>query len=188
MKIKLSRAFGNTVVNVAAEDEVDLSVHMKKILVPLDFSVCSKKALQYAIPLAKHFKAEIIFLHVIPVHFNYADNEIEFEPGSISGTELQTQVGRKLASLIQELVPDEIPVDAEVRYGVEAAEIVNAAKKSEVDVIILSTHGRTGRAHSLVGSVAEDVVRMAPCPVLVVRERQHEFVEFTQKTVTANAA
>src|SRR5690242_17382546 len=136
MKIKLSRTFGNTVVNVAAEDEVDLAVHLKKILVPLDFSVCSKKALQYAVPLARHFKAEIHFLHVIPVHFNYADGEIEFEPDSVSGAELQMQVGRKLAAIIQQLVPDEIPVDASVRYGVEAAEIVNEAKKSAVDVII----------------------------------------------------
>lgn len=189
--MKLSKAFGHVVVDVAAAKSTAAApVHLKKILVPLDFSTCAKKALQYAIPFAKQFEAAIVFLHVIPVHFNYAEGEIEFEPDAASGAELQAQVGRKLAALIHDLVPDEIPVDAEVRYGIEAAEIVNEAKKSEVDLIILSTHGRTGRAHSLVGSVAEDVVRLAPCPVLVVRERQHEFVEFqlASKTVTANAA
>jgi nucleotide-binding universal stress UspA family protein len=56
-------------------------------------------------------------------------------------------------------------------------EIVGAAKKLESDLIVISTHGRTGLKHVFMGSVAENVVRLAPCPVLVVREHEHEFVK-----------
>jgi len=112
----------------------------------------------------------------------------------MSAEETRVEVARELTKLVKETVPPEIFTQVEIRCGVEAAEIVNEAKKVEADIVILSTHGRTGRAHSLVGSVAEDVVRLAPCPVLVVRERQHEFIKFhtgsktISKTVTANAA
>jgi len=189
MKIKLSRPFGNVVVDVNAAPATTTSsvFQLKKILVPVDFSNCSKKAVQYAIPFAKQFQAAIYFVYVIPLHFRYEENEIESDTSA--AIRLQAEAGRKLANLIHELVPDEISVDAEIRRGVEAAEIVDVAKKSEVDAIILSTHGRTGRAHSLVGSVTEDVVRLAPCPVLVVRERQHEFIrsQAAGKSFTATA-
>jgi universal stress protein A len=183
MKIKLSRPLGNVIVDLG-----DKSVQLKKILVPVDFSACSKKALQYAIPFAKQFGAKLVLLHVIPMQFHYSADGFETE--TISAEEAQADVARKLCALIKELVPAKIPARVEIRHGVEAAEIVNEAKKIEADIVILSTHGRTGRAHSLVGSVAEDVVRLAPCPVLVVRERQHEFVKFqtATKTISANAA
>lgn len=182
MKIKLSRPLGNVVVNVGAK-----SVNLKKILVPIDFSACSKKALLYAIPFAKQFEAKIVFLHVIPMHFHYSADGFETE--SISTEEAQADVARKMWALAKENVPAGISTQIEIRYGVEAAEIVNEAKKVEADIVILSTHGRTGRAHSLAGSVAEDVVRLAPCPVLVVRERQHEFIKLqsASKTISANA-
>ena len=174
MKLKLSRSFGNVVVNVNAAPAGKSAFGLQKILVPVDFSNCSKKAVQYAIPFAKQFHAAIHFVYVVPIHFHYSDNAIECDTAAI--TRLQAEAGHKLADLIHEIVPNDVTVDADIRSGVEAAEIVDVAKKSGTDLIILSTHGRTGRAHSLVGSVAEDVVRMAPCPVLVVRERQHEFI------------
>ena len=68
------------------------------------------------------------------------------------------------------------PVKTLVRTGSPADEIVDAAKEMGVDLIILSTHGRTGLKHLLLGSMTENVVRRAPCPVLVVREREREFV------------
>jgi len=183
MKIKLSRPLGNVIVELNAN-----SVRLKKILVPVDFSTCSKKAVQYAIPFARQFDAEIIFLHVIPTKFHYSADG--FETGTMSTQEAQADVARKLRALVKESVPAEIPTQIEIRYGVEAAEIVNEARKSAVDIVILSTHGRTGRAHSFVGSVTEDVVRLASCPVLVVRERQHEFVnsQVAPKTISANTA
>jgi len=187
MKLKLSRPFGNVVVDVKASAAPAAPVQLKKILVPVDFSTCSKKAVQYAVPFARQFKAGILFLYVVPLHFHYSDDEIEVDSDALSSMRQETDASRKLTDLIRELVPDDVAVDAEIRHGVEAAEIVDLARKADTDVIILSTHGRTGRAHSLVGSVAEDVVRLAPCPVLVVRERQHEFVQVQTmpKAITA---
>jgi nucleotide-binding universal stress UspA family protein len=64
----------------------------------------------------------------------------------------------------------------QVRDGVPWEEVVTAARESNTDLIILSTHGRTGLSHALLGSVAERVMRHAPCPVLVVRERERDFI------------
>jgi nucleotide-binding universal stress UspA family protein len=63
-----------------------------------------------------------------------------------------------------------------VRGGVPWQEVVDAARESDADLIIVATHGHTGLAHVLLGSVAERVVRHAPCPVLVVRERERDFL------------
>jgi nucleotide-binding universal stress UspA family protein len=75
--MKLSRPLGNVVVDMGAK-----SVQLNKILVPVDFSACSKKAPQYAIPFAKQFNAGIVFLHVILMHFHYSADG--FEIGTIS--------------------------------------------------------------------------------------------------------
>jgi universal stress protein A len=142
--------------------------NLKKILVPVDFSECSKKALAYAIPLARRYGAAITFLYVVP-------------PGSTldhtGDCDFTESAVRMLTRLALENVPPKIPVRLETRCGAESAEIIRAAAKLEADIIVISTHGRTGRAHSLTGSVAADVVRLAPCPVLVVREREREFVQ-----------
>lgn len=157
-----------------------LPFKLKKILVPMDFSDCSKKALQYAIPFAGQFNATIIFLNVIPQHsfFGRESNQIKL----FDDAKLKQDTERRLAGLIVENIPDGITAEVEVRHGVESTEIVDVANKSEADLIIISTHGRTGRAHALIGSVAEDVVRRAPCPVLVVREHEHEFLQIQPET------
>jgi universal stress protein A len=154
---------------------------LKEILVPVDFSDCSKKAIQYAVPLAKRYGANLTFLYVVPFHHTRASN-----PGlpgqSVTGDDLSEGAVRMLTRLVSENVPPRMPVRLETRRGAESAEIVRTASKLEADLIVISTHGRTGRAHSLTGSVAADVVRLAPCPVLVVREREREFVQ--SQTIT----
>lgn len=65
---------------------------------------------------------------------------------------------------------------AEVLLGAPHVEIVRYARKEEMDLIVLATHGRTGLAHALIGSVAEKVVQMAPCPVLTIKHPEHEFI------------
>jgi universal stress protein A len=149
---------------------------LERILVPVDFSDCSMKALQYAIPFASQLRAEMIFLHVLTVHFTAG---WEFEADSydplIEG-DLQKDVEKRLAALIRETVPADISTKIEVRHGSPAIEIVNAAKELDASLIVMSTHGHRGRVHAFIGSVASNVTRLAPCPVLVVREREHEFV------------
>jgi len=141
---------------------------LKKILVPMDFSDCSKKALQYALPLAKQFGSEIILVHVMP----YA---VQPPETILADTHSIDASGKVLNDLLRE-ISSTVTARASLRVGSPHAEIVEAAKESEADLIVLSTHGHSGLAHMLLGSTAERVVRHAPCPVLVVREKEHEFI------------
>jgi nucleotide-binding universal stress UspA family protein len=184
MKIKPSPDRGGVVVELSRRDEPLMAnasaraaaplFHLKRILVPIDFSDCAKKALQYAIPLAKEHAAAITTLHVVPTYYavgeyggiDYASLEVEM---SASGQ-------KQLAKLAVEEVRGEVPVDTLVRSGSPANEIIDVAKQLPADIIVISTHGHTGLKHVFLGSVAEHVVRRAPCPVLVVREHEHEFV------------
>lgn len=188
MKIKPSKKSGTVVVELNPSDPERLSrsadeangppspFRLTKILVPVDFSDCSKKALQYAIPLAKQFGAAITLLHVVQV--NYASGP---EFGTIDfpllESDLRKSAQTQLAALVEKEISGQVPHQTEVCVGAEAAEIVQAAKELESDLIIISTHGRTGLRHVFLGSVAENVVRLAPCPVLVVREHEREFVK-----------
>ncbi len=147
---------------------------IEKILVPIDFSDCSKKALQYALPLAKQYKAAITLLYVVPPIY------VAGEYGGINYVQLEAsmrQDGEKeLAKLATESLPGEVATNTIVRAGSPANEIVETAKSLVADLIVISTHGRTGLQHVFLGSVAEHVVQHAPCPVFVVREREHEIL------------
>ncbi len=150
------------------------NLKVKKILVPIDFSDCSEKALIYAIQLAKEFCATIDVLYVVPPYYAYDPYGVaEFERIE---KELRANGEQKLAALILEKVPQGLPVETVVRNGRPATEIVEAARELNADLIIISTHGHTGLKHVLLGSTAESVVRHAPCPVLTVREKEREFL------------
>lgn len=141
---------------------------LKRILVPVDFSTCSNKALQYALPFARQFKADVVLLHVVVPHPAVPElGPVDMEAMSDGRAELDT---------LTEKVRARNRCTALLRVGDPAREIVEAARESGADLIILSTHGRTGLAHVLLGSTAERVVRHARCPVLVVREREQEFI------------
>ena len=150
-------------------------LNLKKILVPIDFSAMSKKAFQYALRFAERFGCEIVLLHVI-------------EPVSaIAGTPLAvdifaqpeedtTAAEAELASLAASSCKQRNSFTSAVRTGHAPNEITKAAKELDVDLIMIATHGYTSWRHLCIGSTAERVVRTAPCPVLVVREKEHEFV------------
>ncbi len=141
---------------------------LKKILVPVDFSVCSKKALQYAIPFAKQFAAELILLHVIQPYPPMP----EMGPVDMDSIE---DAKRELAE-VRGSIHEAVQSSTVLRQGPPAVRIVEAAKELGCDLIILSIHGRSGLGRFLLGSTAEKVVRHAGCPVLVVREHEHEFI------------
>jgi nucleotide-binding universal stress UspA family protein len=184
MKIKPSKLQGTVVMELGDRDSDRLSkssmaspVKLQKIFVPTDFSNCSKKALQYAMPLAKQFGATLILLHVLPPH-NAIDGETYPVDCELTlEKDLRENARRKLIELAKEFPLHEIPVQIETCLGATGVEIAREAKKLEADLIVISTHGRTGRAHSLAGSVAENLVQLAPCPVLVVREHEHDFIK-----------
>ena len=194
MKAKPTKHPGEVVLELNRRDEPLLAAadknpalspfQLKKILVPIDFSDCSRKALRYAIPLAKQHGAAITLLYVVvvPSYFGVGDgggfNYAAFEPDFISiEAEIRASGSKQLAALATNEVRAEVSADTLVQTGSPAVEIIAAAKSLPADLIVISTHGRTGLKHVWLGSVAEHVVRRAPCPVLVVREREHEFVE-----------
>jgi len=83
---------------------------------------------------------------------------------------------KQLLELAAREVGKDLRCESLVRVGRVVSEIVDVARQTETDLIILSTHGHTGFKHVLLGSVAENVVRHAPCPVLIVRQQEHEFI------------
>jgi nucleotide-binding universal stress UspA family protein len=142
---------------------------LKKILVPVDFSDCSKKALQYAVRFARQFGAELTLLHVVPRYPAIP------EMGPIDVETVQD--GRTQLEVVRLTIGDLAPCDTLLRTGTPYMEIVEAAKEQSIDLIIIATHGHKGLTHVILGSTAERVVRQAPCPVLVVREKEREFLQ-----------
>lgn len=150
---------------------------LKKILVPVDFSDFSKKALHYALPFAEQFDASITLLHVVePVIYpvDYAVVPPAMEDANLA---LAREAREKLARLGQENIEaNHLRAETIVVTGHPYQEITRIAKERNIDLIILATHGYTGLKHVYLGSTAERVVRHAPCPVLTVRDREREFV------------
>jgi len=144
-------------------------VGLKRILVPVDFSDSSKKALHYALSLASQFGGQILALHVVePVIY---PSDMAFAP---MAAELPTKVSvtamkKKLQQWCEEAIPAKHLGKPTVRLGQPFHEIATAAKELKADLVVISTHGYTGLKHVLLGSTAERVVRHAPCPVLTVR-------------------
>jgi universal stress protein A len=186
MKIKPTPKRGRVLVEVGREDEGLLSkgaeggsargFALRSILVPIDFSDCSRKALQYAVPLARQFGSRLMLVHVMPVHY-FVGSEFGPVDVPVPEVELRENSERALERLSREEIGAAVPVATRVCRGQPVQEIVAVAREERVDLILLSTHGHTGLKHVLLGSVTENVVRYAPCPVLVVRENQREFVE-----------
>jgi nucleotide-binding universal stress UspA family protein len=152
------------------------AIRLAKILVPIDFSKCSQKALQYAVPLARHFAASITLLHVVepivyPIDCGYGPVIRQ-----IPNEAMLRQSRQKLNLLGKKLVRLPLLEKTIVRTGAAHLEIAEVARARDIDLIILGTRGCGEANHPELGSTAEKVVRHAPCPVFVVRQKEHEFV------------
>jgi universal stress protein A len=149
------------------------AIAIKKILVPTDFSDSSKKALNYAVSFARQFGSKIVLIHVLEPDSSLALET--FPPTCIE--ELKANTEENLRGLVRAARESGITgATSMIRSGMPAHEIVEAAKESAVDLIVIATHGYTGWKYFCIGSTADRVVRAAPCPVLVVREKEHEFI------------
>jgi len=137
---------------------------VKNILVPCDFSPCSDSAVQRASDLAMTFDARLHLLHVEP------------PPGLLGQATLEPDrvlhAGQQLEQQLEPHVVVKLPVERAVVSGAAHRAICDYAREHDIDLIVMGTHGRTGLAHVTLGSVAERVLRGAPCPVLVVRPDQ----------------
>jgi len=161
----------------------------KKILCPTDFSQPSYEALKTASELALHFSAELILVHVV--------NPIEFVPivsPSVASyvssffDDTRASAGKKLDTVMRERISGEIKFRGIVMHGNPAEEIVRKAADEKADMIVIATHGLTGWRHLIFGSVAERVVRLAPCMVLTVRAPETESKRGYHREIKAQAS
>ncbi len=148
-------------------------INIKNILCPVDHSDCSKEALKYAVSFAMKDHSKLYLLHVIDIRA--FDESINAMTTQIPDDETLKQLKTKLLDCIPEEIRDDMDVEALVVQGIPFVEIISTAKKNDVDMIVLGSHGRTGITHMMMGSVSEKVVRKAPCPVLTVRKSDHKF-------------
>ena len=150
-------------------------ITLKQILVPTDFSETSEVAAKYARALAQAFGADLHLMHVLENPYASYD-PLSFTPPINFFEELEAQTRDRLMRLLADWEPLHPHVDVVTTRGSTFIEIIHYAKEHNIDLIVLGTHGRGPIAHMLMGSVAEKIVRKAPCPVLTVRHPQHEFV------------
>ena len=143
-----------------------------KILVPTDFSVHAKEALRHAAEFARLFDAQLTILHVYDVT-PYVMPETVPLYDTVQLNQLHEEFKKQLGPAKQQAVQAGAPrVDTQLLQGSPPAEIARFAAEGGYGLIVMGTHGRTGLAHLLLGSVTEKVVRKAPCPVLTVPLRE----------------
>lgn len=142
---------------------------LKRILVPVDFSVNSKRALKYAVEFAKIFDGSLTLMYVVEPLVYPPD----FSFGQIGYPNIEDEVTRRaeqeLQALVDEHIGGEVATEKVVVSGKPFYEIIDYASENDIDLIIIATHGASGVEALLFGSTAEKVVRKADCPVLVVR-------------------
>ena len=153
-------------------------IALKKILVPTDFGEAADAALNYARALARNFGASIDVLHVADdVSSRMFAGEVFMAMPPTLQKDVEDMARKQLDARLIDNDPDPLPVRPIVlSSNAPALTIVNYAKETGTDLIVMGTHGRGAMAHLLMGSVAERVVRLAGCPVLIVRHPEHEFV------------
>lgn len=153
-------------------------IALKQVLVATDFSEASEAALLYGRSLAMKFGATLHVVHVADNIFTHA-----FGPESSAllptiQTDIETAARQRLTELLIDSDHSGPPTRSMVlTASAPAFAIVDYATDNDIDLIVMGTHGRKGLQHVVLGSVAEKVVRMSPCPVLTIHHPEHEFVQ-----------
>jgi nucleotide-binding universal stress UspA family protein len=153
-------------------------VSFSKILVPVDFGGGSRTAVEHAIGLAERFDAQVTLLHVhVPPYY------VGDVPVTVAGANpqpladyIRTQAQSELDALLEDVrgAHGSVSIQGALTGGRVEKEVVRIADEEKYDLVVMGTHGRSGLNHFLLGSVAEQVLRKAPCPVMVVRQAEDE--------------
>lgn len=151
----------------------------KTIVFPTDFSTASDAALVHAATLAKQSGSRLLIVHVEEPPLAYGGGELYYglpEPNS-----------ERILKMLEDVKPSDpsVPFAHRLTIGDPAGEIVRIAGEEKAEMVVMGTHGRTGMTRLLMGSVAEGVVRRAPCPVLVYRETPEKLAESRMKPAHA---
>jgi universal stress protein A len=152
-------------------------LQLGRILVPVDFSPCSRSALEHAVHLAQKLGAEIEVLHVWePPRYVIPEVTVQM-PGEPQRTLMEfarSEAGKEMEGFLADFEGEGQPrVSGRLASGDPTEAIIDLAESGSYDLIAMGTHGRTGLSHLFLGSVAEKVVRRAKCPVLTIRSPEH---------------
>ncbi len=153
-----------------------MHIAIEKILCPVDFSESSDHALHYARAFAEAYGSRLVLLHVVEMPFLPSYSTAGIPELYFPVDEIRTQCRERMDKLVKKHSGEGFDISGHVTVGAPFIEVVRKAKEDEFDLIVLGTHGHSGLKHLLIGSVAEKVVRKAPCPVLTVKHPEHEFV------------
>lgn len=143
----------------------------ERILFPTDFSVCSKSVLPYVMSFAEAHKSHLTLLHI--VEFEEVQHMEAGQEASKVEDHYLTERRKDLEAMVGPNPP--VKIAFKVKEGHAYKEIIRVAEESDIDIIIMATHGRTGFEHILIGSVAEKVVRHSERPVLIVKPSKDAF-------------
>jgi nucleotide-binding universal stress UspA family protein len=150
--------------------------NVKKILAPIDFSEISIEAMRAAMELAKGIGAEVHLAHIIAPHHHFIPlplaTNAEQSRELVREAAMLEQAEEELKRIKKDEFGDSKNVVTFAEVGHPVQKLLDYAKRNEIDLIMLATHGRTGAEHLVIGSVAEKLVRYAPCSVLVYRRRK----------------
>ncbi len=146
-------------------DNINLEIHLKKVLFPTDFSPFSEKTLPFARAMCREFGAKLILLHVNDFPLVVPEYLPELSTSPVQDME---EYSKEALENLKNSITD-VPVETRLATGHPHTEIAKLVDAENIDLAVISTHGRTGVAHALLGSVAEKIVRKAHCPVMTVR-------------------
>ena len=148
-------------------------IEIRRILVPMDFSECSRRGLRYAVAMAERFGSEIVLVHAIEAPLNLPPQTlVRLDPEGPAMPIMdyvREAADRRLNAMLAELSLASIPAQGVISVGDVRDVVLENAKTHNVDMIVMGTHGRKGLRHLLIGSVAEDIVRRSEVPVLTTR-------------------
>jgi nucleotide-binding universal stress UspA family protein len=148
---------------------------LRKILVPVDFSDCAREGAKYALVFAARVGANLLLMHIVqPPDYIATEALTESARSSPLVTAARLEAEKKLSELVTSLPHAGVTVETEVAVGLASEKLAEATKRPDVDMLVTSTHGYTGLRHALIGSTAEQLLRLARCPVLVVPSHSRE--------------
>jgi len=149
-----------------------MDVNLKRILWPTDFSEFSMRGGRYAFSFCEHFQAEMHVIHVIspPLSPDVSLIVPAEVPVAITEPEIVEASEKALATMVKESFPDSSKIITKVLFGAPWPGVCDYARENDIDLIVVTTHGRTGLSHVLIGSTAERIVQHAPCAVLTVKQ------------------
>lgn len=159
-----------------SKDHADFPVKVRSILLPTDFSDCANFALPYAAGIARATGASLLCVHVVETVVPAVGYSGMSEPLPIAdiSEQLEESAEREMPRVAECEECAGLNVEEMIVHGDAATEVVRVARERRVDLIVVSSHGRTGLGRILFGSTAEAIVRHATCPVLVVKPPQEE--------------